>query len=55
MIMIIVGDLGIKKNKDRKDQNAENNEEILLLYLILGTYIDIRNADWGKNLSWLQN
>ena len=36
-MMIIVGDLGIdnEKNKDRKDQNAENNEEILLTYLIL--------------------
>ena len=56
-MMIIVGDLGIdtEKNKDRKDQNAENNKEIMLPYLILGTHIDIRNTDLGKNLSWLQN
>ena len=26
--------VGIEKNKDRKDQNAENNKEILLPYLI---------------------
>ena len=53
----IVGDLFIEneKKKDREDQNAENNKEIMLPYLIIGTYIDIRNTDLGKNLSWLQN